>query len=136
MSYSLAIYGWLPILPSERVSIISPSGYDVCFSVSFTNNCLQDNVGLAQAKGISDHFKHSKGSRSETCKQSLWMAALAPSQNGSIYVNFSHCQTSELKRKLGTYEYVYLKRLLIAYIKFSKHLLQTIVPEAMGILLW
>lgn len=45
-------------------------------------------------------------------------------------------QTSEIERKLGSYEYMYLTRNSIAFIWFSKGLLQKVVPETLGMFVW
>lgn len=47
----LSTYDWLLILSLNRKSIIiSPCGQDVFFPAGFTNNCLEDNHGLAQSE--------------------------------------------------------------------------------------
>ena len=72
LGYSLAIRGRLPILSSERESIIIHlCGQDAGFPVSFINSWLENYFGLAQSKSLAP-FKQLKSSRTKTSREFLW----------------------------------------------------------------
>lgn len=66
--------------------IISPCGQGICFPVSFTSSCLEDNVGLAKSRAYFAQFKYSKSSRSKLWKQFFWDGV--SDSSSSIYVIF------------------------------------------------